>query len=75
MIDHVVVGDAVEFVGAHPRNNSLAGLGQRSGRDAPGQAHLLDHLGGLHPGFAALGDGGPADVFGALNRLRYRQSR
>ena len=36
VIDHVVVGDAVEFVGAHPRRNSLAGLGQRAGRDAPG---------------------------------------
>ena len=75
VINHVVVGDAVEFIRAHPGHHGLAGLGQRAGRDAPGHPHLLDYLGGLHPWFVALGGGGSADVFGALDRLRHRQSR
>ena len=54
VVDHVLVGDAVEFVGGDARRDGLAGLGERARRDAAGDAHLLDHLGGLHPRLGAL---------------------
>src|SRR5699024_2025721 len=68
VVEHVLVGDAVDLVGGHPRGDGLAGRGQRTGRDAAGDAHLLDHLSGLHPRLAALLHSGLPDVFGALDR-------
>ncbi len=68
VVDHVLVGDAVEFVGGDARRDGLARLGQRARRDASGDAHLLDHLGGLHPRLAALLRGRPAHVLRAGDR-------
>ena len=65
VVDHVLVGDAVQLVGRHAGSDGLAGLGQRARRDAPGDAHLLDHLGRLHPRFAALARRRLAHVLGA----------
>ena len=54
VVDHVLVGDAVQLIGCHTGRDGLARLGQRARRDATGDAHLLDHLGRLHPWLIAL---------------------
>ena len=69
VVDHVLVGDAVELIGRHTGRDRLACLGQRTRRDAPGNTHLLDHLGRLHPRLAALFGGRlPAYSGGAIER-------
>ncbi len=75
MVDHVVVGDAVQFVGGHTGRDGLAGLGKRLGCDAAGDPHLLDDFAALNPRLAALGDLVAADVLGSLDRLGHRQGR
>ena len=75
VVDHVVVGDPVQFIGGDTGCDGCARLGQRTGGNATGNAHLLDHLRRLHPGLITLRRGGTADVLGPRNRLRHRQER
>ena len=75
VVDHVLVRNAVELVGGDARRDGLTSLGQRRGGDASGNAHLLDHLGGLDPRLATLLRGRLAHVFGAHDRAWHRQRR
>ena len=75
VVDHVVMGDPVQFIGGDTGCDGVAGLGQRTGGNATGNAHLLDHLRRLHPGLTTLRRGGTTDVLGPWNRLRHRQER
>ena len=75
VIDHVIVGDAIKFIGRHTRRHGLACLHEGTGRDAAGQPHLLDHLRRLHPRFIPLGRARPTDILGTINGLGHRQGR
>ena len=63
VVDHVLVGDAVQLVGGDAGRDGLARLGERARRDAPRDAHLLDHLGRLHPRLGALAARSPCPTY------------
>ena len=75
VVDHVVVSDAVQRIGRHTGRDGLARLRECIGSDLPGNPHLLDHLGRLHPWLGALPRRRLADVFRAWDRLGHRQRR
>ena len=47
MVAQVLVGDPVQFIGAHPRGDRLGGLGQGAGGQPPRDPDPLDRLGVL----------------------------
>src|SRR5690606_14786161 len=63
-VDDVVVADAVQFLGAHPRLHVRGDHFQHLGGQAAGDAHLLDFFGGLE----VQGHGGDYRLFAPLRR-------
>ena len=74
VVAQVLVADPVEFVGGDARRNGGARGGQRISRDATGDPHLLDRLGGLDVRLAGAGRRRLVDVFGTLDAGGHRTS-
>src|SRR5450631_1522535 len=71
MVEHALMSDTVELVGGDPRRNRCGCGFHCLGRDASGDAHLLDRLGVLDLWPGVLRGRWPIDILRAGNGRRH----